>query len=873
MLTYQDHTEDLNRLFETREALNSYVRSLHEVRHPLGLSAFHVHGRLAAIQAGASTRCPIPDVSTMTLERLRRIQELLDGLPDCRDAIRDHAHHPWRGIKRQRRSLNLKADIDHHLEGLDVGLGRIRAAVAMLNRLDLAPSDPDVPNWLGLLDAIKDAPMYPLVPAEWFQGTPRQVASAYIELDQHTAAYRQCRRVLPEFSEESILRIDGEALDALTRLSPDSDLPLLPHDHTTVLGLRTHLQRVEMPLRTVTDRASAVNQALNAVLALLGLKPRPIAARGIGKAQELMGLVGKVTPIRRAWLEPQRRQEIQKIIDRCRDEEKQNGEGRIGLIDRMLPSAFDPKSGEPIRRSQFFRSRWKRFLPGWWKLRGQLTSFYSGAVPESALLLKDMEALNEYHRRLAYVSQMKQQYADQLVIGEDGEADWEQTAEGLKACEQLEPLLRVYPEVKELMINPQGIDQLRLRDALSELGRAYRGFREASSSVSQFIDVGGVLGADGKQPKLSLDEFVTWLEKQLARLESHLSALGSVADLLKPHHDVSLHDLSNRIVSIESVRKHRARIDRTSSQLPSIPDRLQICERDWSDHREKAVWTLLFLDKHGDRPPEPLIRVATTPEIREHVTDAVQRNLGARTEEFLTNWDFLSEIFDPQQQVSTGVRLGQVSLGALHEWVQARRQDSHRVHEWVRFCELRDLITQAGLGMILSDLLDGRISVDDAKPAFLVRFYGLWLDWVYEQSPVLRRFSTEVHERSVDQFRSLDHDAIRRSYTRIRQTRLSDPTRPTAATLDAPSSSELGTLLREVNKKKRHLPLRQLFCSDSDRAPPVETLPDDESSGGQHVPEHQRDPIRCRDLRRSIAGTPLRCDQLDLPGSPACRCG
>src|SRR5262245_54179886 len=61
--TYQDHTEDLNRLFETRDALNAYVRSLHEVRQPLGLSAFQVHGRHAAIQTGASTRCPIPDVS------------------------------------------------------------------------------------------------------------------------------------------------------------------------------------------------------------------------------------------------------------------------------------------------------------------------------------------------------------------------------------------------------------------------------------------------------------------------------------------------------------------------------------------------------------------------------------------------------------------------------------------------------------------------------------------------------------------------------------------------------------------------------------------------------------------------------------------
>ena len=60
-------------------------------------------------------------------------------------------------------------------------------------------------------------------------------------------------------------------------------------------------------------------------------------------------------------------------------------------------------------------------------------------------MLKDMEVLSEYHRRLAYVSQMKQQYADQLIIREDGEADWEQTAEGLRACEQLDPLLASLP--------------------------------------------------------------------------------------------------------------------------------------------------------------------------------------------------------------------------------------------------------------------------------------------------------------------------------------------------------------------------------------------------------------------------------------------
>src|SRR5262249_40899664 len=46
----------------------------------------------------------------------------------------------------------------------------------------------------------------------------------------------------------------------------------------------------------------------------------------------------------------------------------------------------------------------------------------------------------------------------------------------------------------------------------------------------------------------------------------------------------------------------------------------------------------------------------------------------------------------------------------------------------------------------------------------------------------------------------------------IRQKLLSDPARPSGMSGDAPGASELGTLLREVNKKARHLPLRHLFA-------------------------------------------------------------
>ena len=810
--TYKDQSEDLNRLFETREALNAYVRALHEVRQPLGLSAFQVHGRLATIQICGISRCSVPDFSGMTLARLRKIQDLLDHLPDCRNAILNHSSHPWRGSKKQRHSLNLRSDLEHHFERLDHGLARIRAAAPMLAGLGFLPSEPSITAWLDALELVKDAPSYPLIPAEWFQENPRQVASGYVQLDQLTRAYRQARDALPEFSEEAVLRVNTDALKALRTPLGNGETCLLPHNHTTVLTLRSHLQGVAAPLLTLTDRAKTTNRALEGVLEVLGLKPCPLAVRGIGKVQELLGLVGKVAPIRRSWLERQKRQEIQKVIDRCREEDALNGECRLKLLDRMLPKAFDPEFAALVHRSQSYQSRWKRLLPGWWMLRGKLGALYFRSLPDTSILLSDIRVLNDYHRRLDYTRQVTKQYAEQLIIREDGEADWERTTEGLIVCEQFDSLFRPFPELKEILVDPSRIDQDAFTSALDLLSEEYQAFQQAVPPVAQFIDLGSVLGSESKQSEISAKDFAKWLERQSHSLESQLSTLGSVPELLKPTQDVSLGELPARLQSIEMLRRYGARIDQLSASLRLSSETSEVRDRDWTDLRSKAEWTTRFLDHYADHPPESLVRAATRPEIRQEVTAAVRTNLESRTDEFLTSWEYLTQLFEPDQEVSTGIRVGQTHQDALHDWVQARRRDTHLIQEWVKFCELREQITQAGLAVILSELFDGTLSIEEATKGFLVQFYRSWLDAVYEHDPALRRFATDVHERQIDQFRNLDRDTVRDSFKRIREARLSDPARPSAVAFHAPSSSELGTLLREVNKKKRHLPLRQLFA-------------------------------------------------------------
>ena len=178
---------------------------------------------------------------------------------------------------------------------------------------------------------------------------------------------------------------------------------------------------------------------------------------------------------------------------------------------------------------------------------------------------------------------------------------------------------------------------------------------------------------------------------------------------------------------------------------------------------------------------------------------------------FQAGWNALVGVFDTAVSVSTGIVIDDMPLTTLAGWLRERIADSSRLQEWMSYRETEQRLAQHALLPVLQEVIAKEISLNDAKPSFLVRFYRLWLDAVYAQDPVLRTFKVEDHEHLITRFRQLDQASIDGTYKRIRSTLLQDPDRPHPGMLRAPSTSEAGILLREVAKKKRHLSLRQLF--------------------------------------------------------------
>jgi very-short-patch-repair endonuclease len=321
--------------------------------------------------------------------------------------------------------------------------------------------------------------------------------------------------------------------------------------------------------------------------------------------------------------------------------------------------------------------------------------------------------------------------------------------------------------------------------------------------------------AEGAPPQVRLTarDLGAWLEGQVSAVSRLTALLGQVCGLLAEGRDLPVEALPARLRTAASLGTLRAQTGSLWARISKTEPPPAVEDRDWTKLAAAAEALLRLLDRWRGLLPPPVVKALTEPQVREQLAQAVRQGGAARAPEFEGSWRFLTDLFDANQDISTGITLERATLADLEGWLTERSGDAQRLREWTLFCEVEREIAQAGLSPVLVEVLDGRVKPAEASTAFRARFLCLWLDAVYEHSPAMRQFSTDTHERLIERFRELDRRSVATGAARIRRFQLTRPERPRLVGGDAPSTSELGTLLREVNKKRRHMPLRKLFAA------------------------------------------------------------
>lgn len=158
---------------------------------------------------------------------------------------------------------------------------------------------------------------------------------------------------------------------------------------------------------------------------------------------------------------------------------------------------------------------------------------------------------------------------------------------------------------------------------------------------------------------------------------------------------------------------------------------------------------------------------------------------------------------DPAAPLATGRGWIEESLRRAEGWAE----NLGKAPGW---CGWRAAASEAdilGLAPVVAALEDGQLAPEAVAAAFEAAYARWWIDRVVSDDRRLSRFLPERHEDAIARFRAAD-ERVGELAKRVVRARLGGGVPlPTAFGADP----QWGTLAREIAKKTRHKPLRQLF--------------------------------------------------------------
>jgi very-short-patch-repair endonuclease len=142
--------------------------------------------------------------------------------------------------------------------------------------------------------------------------------------------------------------------------------------------------------------------------------------------------------------------------------------------------------------------------------------------------------------------------------------------------------------------------------------------------------------------------------------------------------------------------------------------------------------------------------------------------------------------------------------GILTGWALAKQQ----LRPWCLWRNVRDKAMAQGLQGLISNLEAGAVQLRAVEAHFDYSYSNWWLKKIIDIDPILRGFSSTDHERKIREFRQADEKFQKLTEKYIAAT-LSGRI-PTATGAMVGADSELGRLRRELQKQRKHMPVRQL---------------------------------------------------------------
>ena len=176
-----------------------------------------------------------------------------------------------------------------------------------------------------------------------------------------------------------------------------------------------------------------------------------------------------------------------------------------------------------------------------------------------------------------------------------------------------------------------------------------------------------------------------------------------------------------------------------------------------------------------------------------------------------------------QNELSTQLKINYAQIFSkkdvnvpFEQWIsklESWKKNIDKLVEWSEFFRRRTLCTETNVLQLINMIEQDSIVPEDVIHCYRGNYADALLRFAFEKYPELANFNVDLHEKKRHEFAELDSNMITWNREKLISEIYNKQPRVHAG---ASPNSSVGIIHREINRKRRHMPIRKLIASTSD---------------------------------------------------------
>jgi len=288
-----------------------------------------------------------------------------------------------------------------------------------------------------------------------------------------------------------------------------------------------------------------------------------------------------------------------------------------------------------------------------------------------------------------------------------------------------------------------------------------------------------------------------------SRIEKYFSAYAAMNRCTKVLNDML--SLSNEIELVENeIERFENKMDLFEVDAEKHFQFLyEGLDTEWGQVRSALTWAATFREEiQKNQCNKEFVELICSTAEHIKMTEAAAQRITAFINDVDTDLKWYFSLFSEPNKIR------HLSLPALQNKLFSCMNGLSLLEEWIDFRTAREHCCEEGLSDYIDKIEILHIDTGRIIPIFKKRFLNLWLDAILPKYPAVLNFRRRKHENTINEFATLDKMQFEIAKARIKSKLINDLPSPERFTRGV---DEISILRRELNKKRRIMPIRRLF--------------------------------------------------------------